>query len=187
MGMAAPQTRWTVDRLQALPDDGRRYEIIDGELFMTPSPSVTHQVATFRLALRLEAYLAASRAGYLFMAPGDVQFDRATLVQPDLFVAPLVAGRRPTTWAEAGRPLLVAEVLSPGTARTDRERKRELFQARGVPEYWIVNPDARVFERWRPGDAQAEILAERIEWQPDPRHEPLVIDLGEYWREVLGE
>ena len=187
MGMAATHTpdRWTVDMVHALPDDGRRHEVVDGELFVTPSPSVTHQVAVLRLFLRLEAYLARSGAGYPFVAPGDVQFGPATLVQPDLFVVPLIAGKRPRSWQEAGRPLLAVEVVSPGSAHADRIRKRDLYRREGVPEYWIVDPDARVIERWRPDDARPEILSERLDWQPAGSSEPLAIELPGYWAEVF--
>lgn len=185
MGMAAPRTRWTADRLRALPADGRRFEIIDGELFVTPSPGFRHQYAVLALAARLRAYLAAHPVGVVLIAPADVEFGNETVVEPDVFVVPLVDGRPPEDSRSAGRPLLVIEVLSPSTERIDRERKRALYQAHAVPEYWIVNPDARVFERWRPGDARAELLAERVVWQPAGADEGLEIDLAEYWREVL--
>ncbi|HEY5220415.1 MAG TPA: Uma2 family endonuclease [Gemmatimonadaceae bacterium] len=185
MGMAATQTHWTVDMVQALPDDGQRHEIMDGELFVTPAPSADHQEAAFRLARYLYAYLAAHRVGHVFTAPGDVEFDRHTLVQPDLFVVPLVQGKRPRTWKEAGRPLLAVEVLSPSTARVDRVRKRELYQRQGVPEYWIVDLDARVIERWRPDDQRPEILSDRITWKPENATEPMTIELAEYWHEVF--
>ena len=187
MGMAAPHTptHWTVDMVQALPDDGRRYEVIDGELFVTPSPSYDHQEAVLALAVRLRGYLAAHRAGHAVIAPRDVQFGRDTAVQPDVFVVPLIGGRRPETSEEAGRPLLAVEVLSPNSARADRGRKRALYQRQGIPEYWIVDLDARVIERWRPGDERPEILSERISWQPEGAGEPLTIELPEFWGEVL--
>jgi Uma2 family endonuclease len=185
MGMAAPYTRWTVDRLRALPEDGRRYEIIDGELFVTPSPSIRHQGAVLALAVRLRAYLAAHRVGHVVIAPADVEFSDDTLVEPDVFVVPLVNGRPPEDLKRAGRPLLVAEVLSPSTERTDRGRKRELFQTRGVPEYWIVNVEARVFERWRPGATRADLVTDRLEWRPAPDVVPFELALDEFWREVF--
>ncbi len=185
MGMAAPYTRWTTDRRRALPDDGRRYEIIDGELFVTPSPDIRHQGAVLALAVRLRAYLAVNRVGYVIIAPADVEFSDDTVVEPDVFVVPLEDGRPPDDLKHAGRPMLVAEVLSPSTERTDRGRKRELFQARGVPEYWIVNVEARVIERWRPGATQAELVTDRLEWQPAPDVEPFELSLDEFWREVF--
>ncbi len=187
MGMAATQSHWTVDKVRALPDDGQRHEIIDGELLVTPRPSYDHQEAVFAIARRLAAYLAVHRVGHAALAPLDVVFGEQTLVQPDVFVVPLAHGKRPRNAAEAGVPLLTIEVISPNSARADRGRKRELYLRQGVPEYRIVDMDARVIERWRRGETRPEILSERMEWQPDPWHEPLAIDLGEYWREVLGE
>ena len=185
MGMPATQTHWTVDMVHALPDDGKRYEIIDGELFVTPAPSFDHQDTAFLLARRLHAYLATQRVGHMFMAPTDVIFGPRTLVQPDVVVVPLNAGKRPRTQAEAGKPVLAIEIVSPGSARTDRVRKRSLYQREGIPEYWIVDPDARVIERWRPADSRPEILVDRMTWQPDGTTEPMTIELAAFWEEVF--
>ena len=187
MGMAAPHTptHWTVDMVHALPDDGRRYEAIDGELFVTPSPSYRHQYAVLALAVRLRAFLAAYPVGQVIIAPADVEFSRDTVVEPDVFVVPLVDGRRPQTTKEAGRPLLAIEVVSPNSARADRGRKRVLYQRQGVPEYWIVDLDARVIERWRPEDDRPEIVSERMGWAPEGAAEPMTIELAEFWGEVL--
>ncbi|HEX8848106.1 MAG TPA: Uma2 family endonuclease [Gemmatimonadaceae bacterium] len=179
--------RWTVEEVQALPDDGMRYEVVDGELLVTPAPTWTHGEAVQELQYRLRDYLRAVRVGHVKVAPADVVLGARTLVQPDLFVVPLVQGRRPADWEEAGRMLLAVEVLSPGTARRDRILKRELYQRLHVPEYWIVDVDARAIERWRPDDVRGELLADRIAWRPERVAEPLVIELGEYFADVLGE
>jgi len=185
--MAAPHTptHWTVDMVQALPDDGQRYEVIDGELFVTPSPSARHQDAVLCLAVRIKRYLGGHRVGHVFVAPGDVEFDGRNLVQPDVFVVPLVSDRAPESWDKAGRPLLAVEIVSPSSGAADRVRKRDLYRRQGIPEYWIVDLDARVIERWRPGDERPEILSERISWQPEGAAEPLTIELPEFWGEVL--
>lgn len=99
----------------------------------------------------------------------------------------LVDGRRPRAWAEVRTPLLVIEVLSPSTARHDRLVKRSFYQRQGVPEYWIVDLDASLVERWRPADARPEILTDRLEWQPDPGGEPMVIDLAALFAEIGEE
>jgi Uma2 family endonuclease len=204
MGMATATKHWTVAMLRELPDDGKRYELIDGDLYvngvlapgndpaalddvMTPSPSWTHQRAVGRLHARLLAFLTEHRAGDVIVAPADVEYADRTTVQPDLFVVPLVAGRPPRTWEEAGRLLLAVEVLSPSTARADRVVKRRLYQRGRVPEYWVVDVDARLVERWRPDDERPEVLGERLEWRPAPEHDPLVIDLVAYFAEVVGE
>lgn len=178
---------WTVDEVRALPDDGMRYEVVDGQLLVTPAPSWTHGEAVQELQYRLHAWLRKVGIGHVKVAPADVVLGPRTLVQPDLFVVPLVNGRRPDDWTEAGRMLLAVEVLSPGTARRDRIVKRELYQRTHVPEYWIVDVDTRAVERWRANELRAELLAERIEWRPEGVEEPLIIDLAEYFADVLGE
>ena len=187
MRMAAIEKAWTEDDLATLPDDGNRYEIIDGVLFVTPSPTWTHGDAILSLVRKLDPYLVKIGAGHLKVAPQDVRFDKRTVVEPDLFVVPLVNGRPPRTWADVGRLLLAIEVISPSSARPDRVAKRALYQRQGVPEYWVVDVDAGVIDRWRPGDERAEILTDRIEWQPSPEHPALSIDLVAYFRDVRGD
>lgn len=111
---------------------------------------------------------------------------RRRILWPDVFVAPLIEGRKPQSWEDVGTILLAVEILSPTTARADRHVKRGLYQRERVPEYWIVDVDARLIERWRPGDERPEILGEQLDWQPDPSHPPLVIDLPAYFRDVTG-
>ena len=205
MGMASTTTKlWTVAEVRALPEDGRRYEVIDGVLLVngvevpggdlaafkdvvTPAPSWRHGDAVQRLFLRLHAYLTSAPVGDVRLAPADVVLGEAGVVQPDIFVVPMVSGRRPLSWEEAGRLLLAVEVVSPSTAHDDRVRKRRLYQRAGVPEYWIVDVDARLVERWRPEDERPEILAEALTWEPEPVQAPLVIDLAAYFAEVWGE
>ena len=178
MRMVAKDKVWTVDDLATLPDDGMQYEIIDGALFVTPAPVWQHGDAVLSLARLLDPYLSTHALGHLKVAPQDVPFDTHNVVEPDLFVVPLVNGRRPRTWDEVGRLLLAVEVLSPSTARKDRVAKRSLYQRYGVPEYWLVDVDGGVVERWRPGDARPEILDRSLDWQPSAEHAPLSIDLN---------
>src|SRR4051812_41358209 len=107
MHMAPDVKAWTVDDLVAMPDDGQRYEVIDGELFVTPSPSLRHQEALTALAAMLVPYVASQMIGRVVVAPADVTFSRRRGVQPDVFVAPLVNGRRPRELADI-RELLLA-------------------------------------------------------------------------------
>jgi Uma2 family endonuclease len=186
MAMPAHPTEWTVEMVRALPDDGNRYEVIDGELFMTPAPSWTHQTAVLELAMILAPYVREHAIGHVIVAPADVVFGPRNMVEPDLFVVPLVNGEAPRRWEEVGRLLLAVEVLSPSTIRTDRGDKRELYQRKGVPEYWIVDVDARAIERYRPDAATPETLTERMEWKPDRFVDPLVIDLRDYFSRVVG-
>jgi Uma2 family endonuclease len=108
-------------------------------------------------------------------------------VQPDLFIAPLNEGRRPRTWRDVKSLVLAIEALSPATAHADRHRKRRIYMEEAVDEYWIVDLDARLFERWRKGDTRPAVLDETLEWQPRAEIAPLVIDVSEYFAEVLDQ
>jgi Uma2 family endonuclease len=109
------------------------------------------------------------------------------MVEPDLFAIPVTPGALPRAWEEVGRLLLAVEVLSPSTVRTDRDEKRELYQRKNVPEYWVVDVDNRRVERWTPNAVSAEPLTSTLEWRPDRLTEPLVVDLPQYFARVTGE
>ncbi|HVH66792.1 MAG TPA: Uma2 family endonuclease [Gemmatimonadales bacterium] len=179
--------RWTAARVRELPDDGRRYEVVDGEVLVTPAPTFDHQRTVAELLLALHTYLDRIRAGEVAISPADIEFDPATLVQPDVFVVPLEGGRRPKRWADIRQLVLAIEVLSPSTARADRTVKRRRYQRAGVPECWVVDLDARLVERWRPGDERPEVLAERLVWHPDPEVPVFELDLVRFFARVLAE
>ncbi len=185
MGMPMPISDWTVAQVLELPEDGNRYEVVDGELLVTPAPALAHQEAVQALYRRLHPFVEAHRIGRVLLSPADIELDDRTLLQPDLFVAPLVEGRRPRSWREIRTLLLAVEVLSSSTARADRQVKRRRYQRHSVPEYWIVDLDARLVERWHPADERPEVLAERLEWRVAPGAPPLEIDLAEYFSEIL--
>jgi Uma2 family endonuclease len=187
MAMPAQHTEWTVDMVRALPDDGNRYEVIDGELFVTPSPSLVHQRAVFELLDLLRPYVKSHGIGEALASPADViVYGPRKFVQPDLFVLPLVDGAPIRAWTDVGRLLLAVEVLSPSTERVDRGRKRILYRDKAVPEYWVIDADARTIERSRMDDFAVEILTDSLEWHPDPNVPPLTIDLPAYFNHVLG-
>ena len=187
MGMPAVQNDWTVERALALPEDGNRYEVLDGELCVTPAPTFGHQTALALLQRHLDSYVAANGLGHSLWSPADIVFSPRRLLQPDLFVVPAASGRSPRSWAEVKSLLLVIEVLSPSTARADRGRKRVIYQDQGVPEYWIVDLDARLVERWRPEDSRAEVVGGTLEWQPRAEIRPMRIELPAFFDEVLGK
>ena len=187
MGMPQQATRWTAAMVRALPDDGNRYEVVDGELLVTPAPTRPHQRAVGLLYSALDQYVRTLGIGEALTSPADIELDPHGMVQPDVFVEGLVEGRPPRDW-NVGAPLLLAvEVLSPSTARADRTVKRRRFQRAGTPEYWIVDLDARVVERWRPDDRRPEVLGETIEWRPTPEAEPLTIELPPLFARIHGE
>ena len=185
MAMPVQQGEWTAELARALPDDGNRYEVLDGELFVTPAPALLHQRALRELFKRLEPYVATQRLGEVLFSPADIEFSPKRLVQPDLFVLPPLGGARHRTWRDVKELRLAVEILSPSTARADRIRKRRIYQDEGVPEYWIVDLDARVIERWRVGDERPEILVDTLAWQPGADVEPLSIELAGYFASVL--
>jgi Uma2 family endonuclease len=187
VAVRADSNNWTVERLQRLPNDGKRYEIIAGELFVTPAPALRHQYVVGELFAILFEY--CRRVGLrVVTAPADVMVTSDTLVQPDVFAIPLDAtGRPPATYAEMGRPILVVEVLSPSTTRVDRNQKRELYQSMQVPAYWIVDVEKRVLERWLASSPTAEVLRETLDWQPVEGFVSLEIDLAMLFRRVCGD
>ncbi len=186
--MAMPNTarRWTRDAVLALPDDGQRYELVDGELLVSPSPRGAHQRAVLALALVLDPWVRAHGVGALAISPADLDFGAGQLLQPDLFVGAMINGREPVEWADFGIPILVIEVISPATARHDRVIKRRWYQRAGVPAYWVVDLDARIVEVWTPGVEMPTIAVDELTWQPDPAREPLVIGLRELFDRVSG-
>jgi len=125
-----------------LPDDGRIYEIIDGELFVTPTPSIQHQRISRNVAMRLAAFLEGSGRGEMLYAPTGVRVSDDSVVEPDLLVVLDEHRDRIGEQVIDGPPDLVIEILSPGTARRDLVTKREIYSRAGVPEYWIVDSEA---------------------------------------------
>jgi Uma2 family endonuclease len=182
MGMAAP-VYYTADMVRALPEDGNRYEVVRGELLVTPAPRLWHQEVTFRLAEAISGYLKLERAGHLLLSPADISWGPDTLVQPDLFVVPLEQART-LDWAQITRLLLVAEVLSPSSRRADRFTKRLEYQRQQVPLYWIVDPDERAVEVWTPGDTFPRFERERLVWQPAGAVTPFGLDLPDLFRPI---
>lgn len=154
----------TIEELLALPEDGLRHELLDGAHVVTPAPALLHQRAVGRLTAHLQAALEDREDAELFASPADVVLGPRTLVQPDLFVVRRTPGQRLARWADVGVPLLAIEILSTTTAPRDRGAKRRIYQRAGVGEYWIVDLDARLVERWRPDDTRPEILDRTLEW-----------------------
>lgn len=144
------QGRWTWDDYRRLPDDGRRYEIIRGVLYTSPSPIYDHQFAVMELARQLRNFVLAEGLGQVLVAPFDVRLPGiADPVQPDVVF--FRAGNAPAPGDShfAGVPDLVAEVLSPGTSRLDQHVKFGAYEEAGVPEYWLLDPKARTAAVYR--------------------------------------
>lgn len=179
MGMPALHRRWTATEVRELmsdPNPTPRYELLDGDLLVTPSPRPAHQRMVQQLYLLLAPYVERSGIGEVLLSPADLELEPETILQPDLFVVP--HGHIPgDTWTTVKALLLAVEVLSPSSAHFDRVRKRRFLQRVGVPEYWVVDVDARLIERWRPGDERPELADGRFEWTPPDAEEPLGVDV----------
>jgi Uma2 family endonuclease len=180
MGMAAT-VYYTADMVRAMPDDGNRYEVVYGELLVTPAPRIWHQVLVQRLTVAIELYLRSEAAGMVLNAPADISWGPDVLVQPDVFVV-LPEEVRTLTWSHVRTLLLVAEVLSPSTARADRMLKRLRYREAGVPFYWLVDGDERSVEVWTPHDDFPAVERERLVWQPSGVDVPFTLSLAELFR-----
>jgi Uma2 family endonuclease len=183
MAMPAPTTEWTLEMLHAIPDDGKRYELVDGELLVSPSPSMPHQRVVSELHLLLGPW-AREHGLEAFLAPSAITFSPRRELQPDLFVVPFIDGRRIRDTRDFTRLVLAIEVLSPSTARYDRVVKRPVYLEQGA-EYWIVDPDSRTVERWSRGEPRPELLDTTLSWTPPGGAPTLEIDLVELFRLAL--
>lgn len=172
---------FTADMVRALPDDGKRYEVVWGELLVTPSPVPMHQRVVSRLLVSLHMYCDRHGIGEVLTSPADISWGEDILVQPDVFViAREEAGAR--DWASVKTLRLVVEVLSPSTARHDRFQKRKLYQAQQVETVWLVDAERKVVEVWTPDAAFPRVETERVVWQPEGESEALEISLGDLFR-----
>ncbi len=122
----------------------------------------------------------------VYFAPLAILFSPRRELQPDLLVVPRLEGQRIRDERDLVRLVLAVEVLSPSTARHDRVTKRRVYQEQGVAEYWVVDTEARLVERWCPGDARPEILTKVLSWTPPGGETALQIDLETLFREALN-
>lgn len=184
MGMPTLVPRYTAEEVRNFPDDRVRYEVIRGELFVTPAPGTAHQRAVLELGARLKAYVEEHAIGETLIAPYEVEFAEDTAVQPDVLVILADRAHGLTDKRFMGPPSLVVEVVSYASKRTDRLQKRALYLEDGVDEYWIVDTERRHVERWRPGMQDAEVLTTELRWQPAADGPALEIDLVAMFRKV---
>ena len=148
------QGEWTYDDYLRLPDDGRRFEIIEGVLYVTNAPSYAHQFAAFQIARLLGNHVLERKLGIVLGAPFEIHLsDIAKPVQPDVFF--IAADRQPASDAQffEGAPDLIVEVSSPSTARADRFIKFYAYERASMREFWIVNPQTRAIEVYARNEA----------------------------------
>jgi Uma2 family endonuclease len=144
---------------EALPADGRRYEILDGELSVTPAPVPRHQRVSGTLYSILRSHVLARGLGEVLYAPIDVILADTTIVQPDLVYLDPTRAHLVSDRGIEGPPTLVIEILSPSTTRIDRGIKPDLYQRYGVPYYWIVDANARTVEAYGLAEGRYALLA----------------------------
>lgn len=153
-------TRLTYEDYCLLPNNGRRYEIIDGDLFATASPLWRHQDVLSNLLLQLSAFVQKQRLGKVVTGPMDVAFSSNDVVQPDLLYVSKARVSVITARNVPGAPDLVVEVLSEGTAQIDRTTKLKLYARYGVAEYWVVDPATCRVEIYRSASRGYELAAQ---------------------------
>jgi Uma2 family endonuclease len=181
MVMAVTIPRYTVADLERFPDDGQRYELLDGLLLVTPSPGLDHQLVATRLAAALTR--ALEPAGIRVVGPGVVVREPGTQLQPDVMVfrSPSPAG---ASWKEVEEVWLAVEVLSPGSRIYDREFKRDAYLALGVDEVWLVDLKERTVLVSRSGDARDIRVTGVLRWQPRQIDVPIELDLDRIFAEL---
>ena len=188
MPARALHRRWTEDDFYAARDAaplGERWELVDGEVLVTPAPHWMHQRIIMRLSVLLYEYVRARAFGEVFTSPLDVKLEPGLVLQPDILVVPNGELRKRSDVVH--RLVLATEVVSPSSARYDRVTKRPHYQRHRVSEYWVVDDLSQTVERWTPDDDRPELLAERLVWQPDGVDERFELDLSQFFRDVAAE
>ena len=175
MHMATELKRWTLEELHSLPDDGNKYELVRGELFVTPAPTDDHETIAARLSRVLDPFIAANGLGMLYRPRAVMQLE-GSQVEPDLMVRQPQASRE-AKWDGAPLPILIVEILSPYTRRRDRMQKRSFYMDAGVAEYWIVDPEENAITVIRPG-AHDVVSRDRFAWAPPGTTATLVVDVA---------
>jgi len=176
---------WTVEEVYNLPPDSNRYEVVHGELLVTPSPVLRHQAVLMRLQTRVAIYLGTVGLSDTALPGGDYFYQSDVYVQPDFLV--VLPEEMVGDYRAIHHLRLVAEVISPSSARGDRVVKRKAFQEAGVETYWVVDHDAAVVEVWHPEDQKPEIATDEIRWRVTPDAPELRIDLDQLFAPLPGE
>lgn len=179
MHMATQLKRWTLEELHSLPDDGNKYELIRGELFVTPPPTDDHETILARLTRILDRFVEANGLGHVYHPRAVFRFEGSE-VEPDLMVRQEATGLG-NAWERAPLPMLIVEVLSPTTRRRDQMQKKDFYTDARIPEYWIVDPEQAAVRVVRPGEPVV-MVRDTLVWQPAGVPQPLPIDVASVFR-----
>jgi len=175
MAMPVAIPRYTVDDLESFPDDGNRYELLDGVLLVSPAPSFLHEIVVQRIRDELTAYLGKSAR---VLTHGAVQIRPRTQLEPDLLVIPAaVRVSRKTTWSDIRGWWLAVEVSGRGSRIYDRDAKQPAYPRLGIREAWRADLRDGCIEVTRRGEATTTRYADHLTWHPPEMPEPLVIDI----------
>jgi Uma2 family endonuclease len=178
--VSRPLVHYTIAELEALnlPDNGVRYELVHGQLLVSPAPpSIKHQAVATRLAVQLAIYIEASRAGQIF-TPGAVVFGDDSEFQPDVLVVPGQSDAY-VTWRDIKEWWLAVEVLSRSTRKKDVTVKRDAYLEFGIQQIWFVDPKADRVTIVRRDAADVVLESENtLTWQAPGAHSAVAIDLG---------
>ena len=173
--MVATLKRWTLEEVHSLPDDGNKYELVRGELFVTPPPNPEHESIAARLSRLLDRYVEAEGLGFVYHPRAVMRFEGSE-VEPDLMVRQPDA-RGAKDWDHSPTPILIVEIQSPSTRRRDNVQKRTLYIDARVEEYWMVDPERRCVTAVRTGEAD-RVETQTLSWQPSGAGAALTVDLS---------
>ena len=180
MPMASPLL-YTAEEVIAFPYDGRRYEVVHGELLVTPAPRMRHELVVARLIQALSSYLDREPVGTVLGSRGDIVFSSHTKVEPDVFVVPQKE-MAALDWKQVRHLLLIVEVLSPASRRFDRFTKRVEFQRQGIPRYWVVDAEGEQVEEWTPKAQTPVLQRDRLTWHPAGASSPFDLEMSWLFR-----
>jgi Uma2 family endonuclease len=177
MSVRGTAPEWTYSEYARLPDDGNRYEVIDGEVCVTPAPGPPHQRVAAKLFTILSEHVERCGLGEMLWDV-DLLFVSGQFLRPDMLFVPTEGAGGVTDRGMEETPGLIVEVLSPHSKRIDRLKKPPRYRDFGVPEYWVVDPEGRAIERYRlVADAAPEICRETLTWQPAAAKPALVFEV----------
>lgn len=190
---SSPRRRWTTQQVRDLIDESRhwpRYELIDGELIVTPGPEIPHQLAVMEMCRAIMDYTVSQEIGIAIVSPSELELQAGTLAQPDVFVVPANVFQdldRELSWTDVRSLSLAIEIISPASVQVDRVIKRDFYMNAGVDEYWIVDLDARMIEKWIPSRETPEVVRQSLEWRPTGASSSLTIDLVQLFERIRTE
>jgi Uma2 family endonuclease len=177
MAVATQVRKWTLAEVHRLPEDGNKYELVRGELFVTPPPGDEHETIGAKLHAVLGPYVSEQRLGLVFRPHAVMRFEGSE-VEPDLMIRAPHPNRKKNDkdWNTAPIPILVVEILSAYTRRRDFNQKKELYLDAGVAEYWIVDPEEQTITIIQPDSMRVE--RQRLTWWPTGASAALEFDIN---------